>query len=137
MSVEDSAQIGLMRTINVYLNFLLAREIVYLRAFSHLSVWHIEFPISNNYDQLWGDKSLFNKDICKLCLHESSNPGSTNFQSLTEFQSTNGCGLSQSRFQSRSHWRQIQVESGLEPSCERGGAINSIPTFFKKIQSLL
>ena len=30
------------------------------------------------------------------CLHESSNPGSTHFQSRTEFQSTNGCGSSQS-----------------------------------------
>ena len=28
-------------------------------------------------------------------LHESSNPGSTHFRSRTEFQSTNGCGLSQ------------------------------------------
>ena len=32
----------------------------------------------------------------KPCLHESSNPGSTHFRSRTEFQSTNGCGLSQS-----------------------------------------
>ena len=30
----------------------------------------------------------------KLCLHESSNPGSTHFRSWTEFQSTNECGLS-------------------------------------------
>ena len=36
----------------------------------------------------------------KLCLHESSNPGSTHFQSRTKFQSTNGCGLSQSGLQS-------------------------------------
>ena len=33
-------------------------------------------------------------------MHVSSNPGTTNFQSQTEFQSTNGCGLSQSGLQS-------------------------------------
>ena len=32
--------------------------------------------------------------------HESSNPGSTQFRSRTEFQSTNGRGLSQSGLQS-------------------------------------
>ena len=52
-----------------------------------------------------------------LCLHESSNPGSTHFRSQTEFQSTNGCGLSQSRV---GHWRRIWVEFWLELSCERG-----------------
>ena len=36
----------------------------------------------------------------KLCLHESSNPGSTHFRSQTKLQSTNGCGLSQSGLQS-------------------------------------
>ena len=36
----------------------------------------------------------------KPCLHESSNPGSTHFRSRTEFQSTNGCGLSQPTLQS-------------------------------------
>ena len=37
----------------------------------------------------------------KPCLHESSNPGSTHFRLRTEFQSTNGCGLSQPGLQSR------------------------------------
>ena len=42
------------------------------------------------------------KCVCvRLCLHESYNPGSTHFRSRTEFQSTNGCGLSQSGLQSR------------------------------------
>ena len=38
----------------------------------------------------------------KPCLHESSNPGSTHlsFRSRTEFQFTNGCGLSQPGLQS-------------------------------------
>ena len=38
--------------------------------------------------------------LLKPCLHESSNPGSTHFRSRTEFQSTNGCGLSQPGLQS-------------------------------------
>ena len=36
----------------------------------------------------------------KLRLHENSNPGSTHFRSRTEFQSTNGCRLSQPGLQS-------------------------------------
>ena len=36
----------------------------------------------------------------KMCLHESSNPGPTRFRLRTEFQSTNGYGLSQSGLQS-------------------------------------
>ena len=38
-------------------------------------------------------------------LHESSNPGSTHFRSQTEFQSTNGCGWSQSGYNPGSHWK--------------------------------
>ena len=48
----------------------------------------------------------------KLCLHESSNPGSTHFQLRTEFQSTNGCGLSQSGLQPRSGAFTLAVNPG-------------------------
>ena len=36
------------------------------------------------------------------------------------FQSTNGCGLDYNPGLGCSHWRRIQVESGLEPSCKQG-----------------
>ena len=39
-------------------------------------------------------------ELPKPGLHQSSNPGSTHFRSRTEFQSTNGCGLSQPGLQS-------------------------------------
>ena len=54
----------------------------------------------------------------KPYLHESSNLGWTRFPSWTEFQSTNGCGLVNPGYNpgwGHSHWRQIRVESGLEP----------------------
>ena len=48
----------------------------------------------------------------KPCLHESSNPGSTHFRSRTEFQSTNGCGLSQSGLQSGLGGFTLEVNPG-------------------------
>ena len=50
--------------------------------------------------------------ILYLCLHESSNSGSTHFQSQTEFQSTNRCGLSQSGLQSRLGAFTLEVNLG-------------------------
>ena len=54
---------------------------------------------------------------------ESSNPGSTHFWSRTEFQSTNGCGLSQSGLQSELG---AGVKSGLNlgwKSCVNGAIV--------------
>ena len=48
----------------------------------------------------------------KPCLHESSNPGSTHFRSRTEFQSTNGCGLSQPGLQPGLGTFTLEVNSG-------------------------
>ena len=48
-----------------------------------------------------------------LCLHEGSNPDSTHFWSQTEFQSTNGYGLSQPRLQSGFGGVHTGSESGL------------------------
>ena len=61
--------------------------------------------------RFWCYYYLFSNTIS----HKSSNPGSTSFQSWTEFQSTYGCGLSQSGLQSglgaRSHVQYVLVEA--------------------------
>ena len=60
----------------------------------------------------------------KSCLHatSASNPGSTRFRSQTEFQSTNGCGLSQPGLQPRlggvAHT--LEANPGLNPGLEFG-----------------
>ena len=72
---------------------------------SYFSIQHINFPIvifAGLLAFITRGKNFFFifAGTHKPCLHESSNPGSTYFWLQAEFQSTNGCGLSQSGLQS-------------------------------------
>ena len=71
-----------------------------------------------------------NMDIL-LCVHESSNPGSTHFRSRTEFQSTNGCALSRSDLTIQVGGVHTGGESGLNPGQNPrvNGALIRTPRF--------
>ena len=61
-----------------------------------------------------------------MCLHESSNPGSSHFRSRTEFQFTNGTRMWVESIQVTVRVGGVHSgdKSGLEPSCKLGLSVN-------------